>query len=69
MYIFKVIFIIKKPKKFNLKNENISPLQHGDGASTCRYTVKKMLTVIPTPAGMSLTKLSLAGNNKIFLGQ
>jgi hypothetical protein len=34
---------------------------------TC--TVKKRLAIFPFPAGMSLTKLSLAGNNLIFLGQ
>jgi hypothetical protein len=27
---------------------------------------KKRLTIFPSPAGMSLTKLSLGGNNKIF---
>jgi hypothetical protein len=27
------------------------------------YTVKKSLAVFPSPAGMSLTELSLAGNN------
>ena len=30
------------------------------------YTVKKRLAVFPSPAGMSLIKLSLAGNNLIF---
>jgi hypothetical protein len=30
------------------------------------YTVKEMLAVFPSPAGMSLTKLSLAGNNVII---
>jgi hypothetical protein len=30
------------------------------------YTVKKMFAVFPSPAGMSLTKLSLAGNNLII---
>jgi hypothetical protein len=35
------------------------------------YTVhcKKILAVFPSPAGMSLTKLSLAGNNLIISGQ
>ncbi len=33
------------------------------------YTVKKRLTICPSPAGMSLTKLSLAGSNKIISGQ
>ncbi len=33
------------------------------------YTVKKRLAVFPSPAGMSLTKLSLDGNNKILPGQ
>ncbi len=32
------------------------------------YTVKKRLTIFPSPAGMSLTKLSLAGNDIIILG-
>jgi hypothetical protein len=27
------------------------------------YTVKKRLGIFPSPAGMSLTKLSLAGND------
>jgi hypothetical protein len=33
------------------------------------YTVKKRLAVFPSPAGTSLTKLSLAGNNLINPGQ
>jgi hypothetical protein len=32
------------------------------------YTVKKRLTMFPSPAGMSLTKLSPAGNNLIIPG-
>jgi hypothetical protein len=30
---------------------------------------KKSFTIFPSPAGMSLTKLSLAGNNLIVTGQ
>ncbi len=30
------------------------------------YTVKKRLPIFPSPAGMSQTKLSLAGNNYII---
>jgi hypothetical protein len=30
------------------------------------YTLKKRLSIFPSPAGMSLTKLSLAGNKLIF---
>jgi hypothetical protein len=30
------------------------------------YTVKKRLTIFPSPAGISLTKLSLVGNNQII---
>ncbi len=33
------------------------------------YTVKKGIAVFPSPAGISLTKLSLAGNNLIIPGQ
>ncbi len=33
------------------------------------YTVKKRLPIFPSLAVMSLTKLSLAGNNLIFTGQ
>jgi hypothetical protein len=33
------------------------------------YTVKKRLAVFLFPAGMSLTKLSLAGNNLIIPGE
>ncbi len=29
----------------------------------CPITVKKSLAIFPSPAGMSLTKLFLAGNN------
>ncbi len=37
---------------------------------TCKYVhCKKRLAVFPSPAGMSLTKLSLAGNNLIIPGQ
>jgi hypothetical protein len=37
--------------------------------SAVRYTVKKVQAVFPSPAGLSLTKLSLAGNNLIIPGQ
>jgi hypothetical protein len=33
------------------------------------YTVKKRIAVFPSPGGMSLTKLSLAGKNLIIPGQ
>ncbi len=33
------------------------------------YTVKKRLAIFPSPAGMSLTKLSLAGIIKLFLSR
>jgi hypothetical protein len=33
------------------------------------YTVKKRLIIFLSPGGMSLTKLSLAGNNLIFPGK
>ncbi len=33
------------------------------------HTLKKRLAVLPSPAGMSLTKLSLGGNNWIIPGQ
>jgi hypothetical protein len=33
------------------------------------FTLKKRLAIFPSPAGMSLTKLSLAGNNLILPGQ
>jgi hypothetical protein len=33
------------------------------------YTVKKELAIFPSPAGMSLTKLSLAGNILLIPGQ
>jgi hypothetical protein len=39
------------------------------GQQTESYTVKKRLAVFPSPAGMSLTKLSLAGDNLIFSDQ
>jgi hypothetical protein len=42
--------------------EGIIPL----GMCLERYTVKKRLSVLPSPAGMSLTKLSLAGNYQII---
>ncbi len=32
------------------------------------YTVKKVIAIFPSPAGMSLTKLSLEGNNLIIPG-
>jgi hypothetical protein len=32
------------------------------------YNVKKVKMIFPAPAGMSSTKVSLAGNNKIFPG-
>jgi hypothetical protein len=30
------------------------------------YTVKKSFLIFPSPAGMSLTKLSLGGNNDVI---
>jgi hypothetical protein len=33
------------------------------------YTVIKRLAIFPSPAGMSLTEFSLAGNNLIIPGQ
>jgi hypothetical protein len=30
------------------------------------YTVKKNFSIFPSPAGMSLTKLSLGGNNDVI---
>jgi hypothetical protein len=36
--------------------------------SPATYTVKKKLAIFPSPAGMSLTKLSLAGNNLVIPG-
>jgi hypothetical protein len=37
-------------------------------APSTLYTVKKRLSIFPSPAGMSLTKLSLAGYNLIITG-
>jgi hypothetical protein len=37
--------------------------------SPAAYTVKKRLAVFPSPAGMSLTKLSLGENTIIIPGQ
>jgi hypothetical protein len=36
--------------------------------SNSHYTVKKRLAVVPSPAGMSQPKLSLAGNNDVPAG-
>ncbi len=41
-------------------------LQFGSGLT---FTVKKRLATFPSPAGMSLTKLSIAGYNLIISGQ
>ncbi len=38
-------------------------------AEKCRSHSKKSFAVFPSPAGMSLTNLSLAGNNLIIHGQ
>jgi hypothetical protein len=40
-----------------------------DAIDPSMYTCKKRLTIFPSPAGMSLTKLSLSGNNLIIRGQ
>jgi hypothetical protein len=37
--------------------------------SRSTYTVKKVIDIPPSPAGKSLTKLSLAENNLIIPGQ
>jgi hypothetical protein len=44
-------------------------LKHGGHLVAHIRTVKKMLAIFPSPAGMSLTKLSLPGNNLKFPGQ
>jgi hypothetical protein len=44
-------------------------METGGPALHLDYTVKKKMIVFPVPAGMSLTKLSLAGNNLIIPGQ
>jgi hypothetical protein len=41
----------------------------GRGVGLGGYTLEKRLLFSPSPAGMSLTKLSLAGNNLIIPGQ
>jgi hypothetical protein len=47
--------------------------QSGEGGGDQDYhtshTVKKRFAVFPSPARMSLTKLSLAGKNLIITGQ
>jgi hypothetical protein len=47
-------------------NEEITPLLLNTGGNT---HCKKKLAIYPSPAGMSLTKLSLAGNSLIIPGQ
>ncbi len=42
---------------------------HFDGLDYATLHCKKRLPIFPPPAGMSLTKLSLAGNNLNFPGQ
>jgi hypothetical protein len=44
---------------------NTSKLMYGDRSIHC----KKRLSVFPSPAGISLTNLSLARNNLIIPGQ
>ncbi len=44
-------------------------LRFPDSSMAQLYTVKKRLAIFPSPAGMSLTKLSLARNNLIFSDQ
>jgi hypothetical protein len=39
------------------------------GVLSLQYTVKKRLAIFRSPAGMSLTKKSQAGNNLIIRGQ
>ncbi len=57
------------------KPPNISALSECARSRNPRYFqfsslhCKKMLPVFPSPGGVSLTKLSLAGNNLIFPGQ
>jgi hypothetical protein len=38
-------------------------------ANLCTVHCKKRFAIFPSPAGMSLTKLSLAGDNLIIPGQ
>ena len=51
---------------FNKKFEGKSLKHHGGKMA---IHCKKRLALFPFPAGMSLTKLSLAGNYKIIPGQ
>jgi hypothetical protein len=48
----------------NLPSQEISFVKH-----EARFYTVKRLTIFPSPAGMSLTKLSLAGNDLIIPGQ
>ncbi len=58
------LFLMRKMKKVPV----VFVLSHTSGPPRA-YTVKKRLANFPFPAGMSLTKLSLAGNNSIIPGQ
>jgi hypothetical protein len=50
--------------------EHLIKLQQITGIWILGYrTVKKNLLIFPSPAGMSLAKLSLAGNNENLPGQ
>ncbi len=51
---------------YSIFNSAYGSLQHLFDSLLLGYTVKKRLAIIPSPAGMSITKLSLARNNKIF---
>jgi hypothetical protein len=60
---------------YNLEHAS-SEVTHDSYGENCRkqtlilkYTVKKNLAVFPSPAGMSLIKLFLGGNNLVFPAQ
>ncbi len=65
-----ICFVFPDGSKFS--HFQLLPAVGGDivlmHVSNSHYTVKKRLAVFPSPAGMSLTELSLAGNNDVPAG-
>jgi hypothetical protein len=61
--------ILLLPAALQVVEKNLQYINMCKTMSATNIHCKNRLGIFPSPAGMSLTKLSLGGNNLIILGQ